>query len=210
MFLLTAFEVLLARYTGETDLCIGSPIAQRPRVESEDLIGFFLNILALRTDLSGDSSFQEILRRVRATTLEAFEHQDAPFERIVEELRPSRQVSHHPLFQVAFVLQPPGNSLPALSRLKITSPAAQTRTSKFDLTLFFEETAGGLSATLEYATDQFDAATIERMLESLELLLAGAVANPETPLSRLPILNAADRQRMLVEWNRHGAANFPQ
>ena len=209
MFLLTVFEALLVRHTGETDLCIGSPIAQRSRVETEDLIGFFVNILALRTDISGDPSFREILRRVRTTTLEAFEHQDAPFEKVVEDLHPVRQTSHHPLFQVAFVLLPTASGLPALPGLEITSVPPPTETSKFDLTLFFEDTGEGLRAMMEYATDQFEAGTIERMLESLELLFDGAVAQPDIPLSRLPILSAADRERVLVEWNRTECP-FPQ
>jgi amino acid adenylation domain-containing protein len=202
MFLRTVFQALLVRYTGETDICIGSPIAQRPRVETEGLIGFFLNTLALRTDFSGDPSFREQLRRVRATTLEAFEHQDASFDKVVEELHPMRQAGHHPLFQVAFVLQPAGSDTPALAGLETTSALPQTQTSKFDLTLFFEETGGALRAMMEYATDQFDAGTIERMLESLELLCEGVVAQPDVPLSRLPILSASDRERVLVEWNR--------
>jgi amino acid adenylation domain-containing protein len=201
MFLLTVFNALLVRYTGETDFCIGSPIAQRTRIETEKLIGFFLNMLALRTDFSGDPSFREMLRRVRATTLDAFGHQDVPFEKLVEELHPMRQASHHPLFQVAFVLLPAGGGPPVLPGLEITSAPPQSQTSKFDLALFFEETGGSLRVMMEYATDQFDAATIERTLESLELLFDGAVSQPDVRLSRLPILSASDRQRVLVDWN---------
>jgi amino acid adenylation domain-containing protein len=201
MFLLTVFEMLLVRYSGETDLCIGSPIAQRNRVETESLIGFFLNIMALRTDCSGDPSFRELLRRVRATTLEAFEHQDAPFEKIVEELRPQRQTSHHPIFQVAFVLQPAGGGSPALPGLEVTTVPLETHTAKFDLSLFFEDTGSALRATMEYATDQFDSETVTRMLESLELLFEGALVDPDAPLSRLPVLSASERERILVEWN---------
>ena len=202
MLLLSAFNALLARYSGEADLCVGSPIAQRSRVETEGLIGFFLNMLALRTDLAGDPTFREILHRVRATTLEAFEHQEVPFEKVVEELHPARHLSHHPLFQVAFVLQPAGGAPPTLPGLTVEPVAVPVATSKFDLTLFVAETAGGLRAKLEYSTDQFDAGTIERLLASFELLLQGAVADPTTLLSQLPILDAAERQRVLVDWNR--------
>ena len=202
MLHLAAFKALLARYTGETDVCVGSPIAQRPRVETEGLIGFFLNMLALRTDLAGDPSFRDLLRRVRATTLEAFEHQDVPFEKIVEELHPARNLSHHPLFQVALVLQPPGGDPPQLPNLQIEHIAVPVTTSKFDLTLFVGETADGVCVKMEYSTDQFDAATIDQMLGSLELLLRGAIENLETPLSRLSILDPTERQRLLVEWNQ--------
>ena len=202
MLLLGGFKALLARYTGESDLCVGSPIAQRSRVETERLIGFFLNMLALRTDLAGDPAFREILHRVRATTLEAFEHQEVPFERVVEEIHPARHLSHHPLFQVAFVLQPSGGPPPSLPGVEIEPVAVPVTTSKFDLTLFIAESAEGLRAKFEYSTDLFDADTIGRLLASLEMMLAGAVADPATRLSQLPILDATERQRVLVDWNR--------
>ena len=198
---LAAFKALLARYSGETDICIGSPIAQRPNVETEKLIGFFLNMLALRSDLSGNPDFRELLRRVRSTVLEAFQHQDAPFEKIVEDLDPSRTLSHQPLFQIAFVLLPAGGTLPAFAGATVVPLTVPVTTAKFDLTLFIEETPGGLRAMLEYSADQFDATTADRMLESLELLLEGIVADPSTPLSRLPILSVAQRQRILTEWS---------
>ena len=201
MLFLAAFQALLARCTGTHDLCTGSPIAQRSRVETEGLIGFFLNTLALRSDLAGDPSFDEILRRVRATVLGGFEHQDVPFEKIVEELHPARHPCHHPLFQTAFVLQPGGGNPLALAGLAAEPIAVPMTTSKFDLTLFVAESGEGFRAKIEYSTDQFDAATIERMLASFELLLKGAVAAPDTPLSRLPILDTAEQQRLLVECN---------
>ncbi|MEO6738974.1 MAG: condensation domain-containing protein, partial [Chthoniobacteraceae bacterium] len=198
---LTAFKALLARYCGETDICIGSPIAQRPNVESESLIGFFLNMLALRSDFSGDPDFRELLRRERSVVLDAFRHQDVPFEKIVEELHPVRDLSHHPVFQIAFVLQPPGETVPAFAGTTVSPLPPLVTTAKFDLTLFVEETRDGMRAMMEYSTDQFDAATVERMLESLELLLAGIATDPGTPLSRLPILNAAQQNRILTEWS---------
>ncbi len=201
VFTLAAFKALLARHCGEADICLGSPIAQRPNVESEKLIGFFLNMLALRTDLSDDPDFRELLRRERATVLDAFRHQDVPFEKIVEELHPSRDLSHQPIFQIAFVLQPSGDTAPAFAGASVTPLPPQVTTAKYDLTLFIEETGEGLRAMMEYGTDQFGAATVDRMLESFELLLAGIVADPSTPLSRLPILSAVQRTQILSEWS---------
>ncbi len=201
MLLLAGFKTLLARYTGETDLCIGSPITQRSHVETEPLIGFFVNMLALRTDLAGDPTFREILQRVRATSLDAFEHQDVPFEKIVEELNPTRHLSHQPIFQVAFVLEPTGDVPPSLPGLTIEPVKVPGSTAKFDLTLTVAESADGLRAKLEYSTDLFDAATIDRLLISFELLLKHAADDPATHLSRLPILDPAERERLLVEWN---------
>ena len=203
LFVLTlaAFKALLARHCGETDICIGSPIAQRPNVETEKLIGFFLNMLALRSDLSGDPDFRELLRRERATVLDAFRHQDVPFEKIVEELHPSRDLSHQPVFQIAFVLQPSGDTAPAFPGTSVIALPPPVSTAKYDLTLFIEETGDGMRAMMEYSTDQFEPATVDRMLESLELLLARIVADPSTPLSRLPILSAAQRAQILTEWS---------
>ena len=203
LFILTlaAFKALLARYCGETDICIGSPIAQRPDVETETLIGFFLNMLALRSDLSGDPSFRELLRRVRSTVLDAFQHQDVPFEKIVEDLHPSRALSHQPIFQIAFVLLPSDGALPTFAGATVLPLTVPVTTAKFELTLFIEETPGGMRAMMEYSTDQFDAATADRMLGSFELLLGGIVADPAAPLSRLPILGATERHRILTEWS---------
>ncbi|MEO6738975.1 MAG: condensation domain-containing protein [Chthoniobacteraceae bacterium] len=203
LFILTlaAFKALLARYSGETDLCIGSPIAQRPNVETERLIGFFLNMLALRSDVSGDPDFRELLRRVRATVLDAFQHQEVPFEKIVEELHPSRGLSHQPIFQIAFVLLPSDTTVPTFAGATVISQAVPITTAKFDLTLFIEETGEGMRAMMEYSADQFDATTADRMLESLELLLEGIVEDPSTPLSQLPILGAEQRERILTEWS---------
>ena len=201
IFTLAAFKALLARYSGETDICIGSPIAQRPNVESECLLGFFLNMLALRSDLSGNPDFRELLRRERATVLGAFQHQDVPFEKIVAELHPSRDLSHQPIFQIAFVLQPPGDTTPAFAGTTVVPLPPTITTAKFDLTLFIEETHDGMRAMMEYGTDQFDAATADRMLESFELLLAGVTADPSTQLSRMPIVSTTQQERTLTEWS---------
>ena len=203
LFILTlaAFKALLARCSGETDICIGSPIAQRPNVETEALIGYFLNMLALRSDLSGDPDFRELLRRERATVLDAFQHQDVPFEKIVEELHPTRSLSHQPIFQIAFVLMPTDETAPAFAGATAVPFTVPVTTAKFDLTLFIEETRDGMRAMMEFATDQFDPTTADRILESLELLLDGATADPSTPLSHLPILSAMQRARILTEWS---------
>ena len=201
MLLLASFKALLARYCGECDICIGSPIAQRSRIETEGLIGFFVNMLALRTDLVGDPTFREILHRVRATTLEAFEHQDVPFEKVVEDLNPARHLSHQPIFQIAFVLEKADTEMPKLADLTIEPVRIPGTTAKFDLTLTIVESAEKTRTQLEYSTDLFDAATIDRLLNSLDLLLRGAVAEPNTRLSRLPILDPAERAQLLTEWN---------
>ncbi len=198
---LSAFKALLARWSGETDICLGSPIAQRPNVETEALIGYFLNTLALRSDLAGDPTFRELLRRERATVLDAFQHQDVPFEKIVAELHPVRNQSHQPIFQIAFVLMPTDSTVPVLGDAVVVPQPVPVSTAKFDLTLFIEETPAGMRTLLEFSADQFDPATAERMLESFALLLGGIVADPATSLSRLPILSDAQRKKILGEWS---------
>ncbi|HEX8148210.1 MAG TPA: amino acid adenylation domain-containing protein [Pyrinomonadaceae bacterium] len=200
MTLLAAFLTLLARYTGQGDLAVGSPTAGRSRLELEGLIGFFVNTLVLRADASDDPSFLELLGRVKAAAIEAHDY-EVPFEKLVEELRPERSLSHQPLIQVMFALQntaAPSLELPGLS---VSSYAVETASSRFDLTLSMVETPGALSATVEYSADLFDAATAGRMLESFETLLRGVVADPRRRISRLPLLPGEERRRLLSEWN---------
>jgi len=201
MTLLAAFQTLLYRYTGQEDIIVGTPIAGRNQVEAEGLIGFFVNTLALRTYLSGNPSFQELLGRVREVALGAYAHQDLPFEKLVEELQPGRDRSRTPLFQVMFVLQNTPTSALELPGLTVNSLNLDSGTAKFDLTLFIMETAQGLRASLEYNTDLFKAATITRMLGNFQTLLEGIVANPQQRLSDLPLLTAAEKHQLLVEWN---------
>ena len=201
MMLLGAFEVLLHRYTGQDDIVVGTPIAGRNRPEIEGLIGFFVNTLVLRTDLSGDPTFRELLGRVRGVTLGAYDHQDLPFERLVEELQPERNLSHNPLFQVAFAFQDAYASALHLPGLTATPVKVDTATALFDLTLFVEEHARGLRLVLEYNTDLFDAATIARMMGHFQTLLEGIVANSDRRLSGLPLLTDGERSQLLVEWN---------
>ncbi len=202
MTLLGAFQVLLSRYAGTDDVVVGSPIAGRTRRETEDLIGFFLNTLVLRADLSGDPTFGELLRRVRAATLGAYEHQDVPFERLVEELAPQRNLSHAPLFQVMFALR--GAEVPegGLPGVEMEALGAEGGTSKFDLTLSMAAHADGLAAGLEYNTDLFDRGTVRRMLDHLGRVLEQVAAHADRPLSALELLGDAERRQVLEEWNR--------
>ena len=201
MLLLAAFKVLLYRYTGQTDLVVGTPIAGRTRAEVEPLIGFFVNTLALRTDLSADPSFVELLGRARETCLGAYAHQDVPFERLVEELQPERSLAHAPLFQVMFGLQNTPQAETRLPGVTLSQFEVERATAKYDLTLMMAEGEGGLSASFEYSTDLFDATTIRRMSDNFGVLLAGVAADPGRRLSELPLLTNEERRRLLVEFN---------
>ncbi len=200
MTLLAAFKALLYRYSGQDDIIIGSPIANRNRVEIEALVGFFVNTLVLRTDLSGNPRFRELIDRVREVALEASAHQDLPFEKLVDELQPERDLSRTPLFQVVFVMQStPGQTL-ELPGLTLTPLEVEGETTKFDLILAIRETASGLIGQVSYNTDLFDDSTISRMLGHYRTLLAAAVARPELRLSDLPLLTEAERHQLLT-WN---------
>jgi amino acid adenylation domain-containing protein len=200
MTLLAAFQTLLYRYTGQKDIVVGSPIANRNRTEIEGLIGFFVNTLVLRTSFSGNPTFKELLAQVRETALGAYAHQDLPFEKLVEELQ-QRSLSHSPLFQVMFVLQnAPGESL-NFERLSVSRLGIGAKTAKFDLTLSMSESVDGLKGSLQYNTDLFDAETIIRMLGHFRVLLEGVVANPNQRLARLPVLTQAEQHQLLVDWN---------
>ena len=209
MTLLAAFEALLHRYSGQDDIVVGTPIANRNRAETEGVIGFFVNTLALRTDLGGDPTFRELLRRVRAVALGAYDHQDLPFEELVEALRPARSLSHTPLFQVLFSLQDAPRETLSSAGVTLEPMEIATSTTKFDLTLSMAQTGHGLRGTLEYNTDLFDAATIERMIGHFKTLLAGAAAEPQKRLSELPLLAPEERHQLLVGWNAT-ATDYPR
>ena len=209
MTLLAAFKVMLYRYTGQEDVIVGTPIANRHRQELEGLIGFFVNTLAMRTDLSGDPTFRELLRRVRETALGAYGHQDLPFEYLVEQLQPERNLSHSPLVQVVFVLQNTPERKAELPGLLVTPLKYEAETAKFDLTLYFDELGSELQGTFEYNTDLFDADTIKRMAGHLRTLLEGVVADPSRRISELPLLTEAERRRLLLEWN-DTRADYPR
>ena len=201
MTLLAAFNTLLARYTGTDDIVVGTPIAGRNRTEIEGLVGFFVNTLAMRTDMSGDPDFIEVLRRVRRTALGAYAHQEIPFEKLVEELQPDRDTSHPPLFQVLFVLQENLSDHIAFHELEVTPLDFELGSSKFDLSLFMVEFPEGLTASIEYNTDLFDAATIERLLQHFETLLRAIIANPAQPITQLPLLTSAERKLVIRDFN---------
>ncbi len=202
MTLLAAWQLLLARHAGQDDVVVGSPIAGRTRAETEGLIGFFVNMLALRADLSGDPPFAELLRAVRETTLEAYRHQDLPFERLVEELGVERSLAHTPLFQAVFSLENNERSELRLGSASLEPLGTGEAPAKFDLTLSMAEAEdGGMAARLEYAAALFDPATAARMAERFAALLRGIAADPDARLSRLPLMSAAERRRVLEEWN---------
>jgi amino acid adenylation domain-containing protein len=208
MVLLAAFQIMLYRYSGQTDIAVGSPIANRTRSEIEPLIGCFVNTLVLRADLSGNPTFHALARRVRELTQAAYAHQDLPFEKLVEELNPERNTSHTPLFQAMFVLQNAPIATQAVADLTLTPIIFDPGVAKFDLTLVITEQADGLSAVFEYATDLFDAPTIVRMQRHLHTLLAGIVAAPDQTIADLPLLTAAERTQILLAWN-DSQASYP-
>ena len=201
MTLLAAFQTMLHRYTGQDDIVVGSPIANRNRREVEGLIGFFANTLALRTDLSGNPTFRELLGRVREVALGAYAHQDLPFEKLVEELQPERDLSRNPLFQVMFSLQQDLISSLEFSGLSSKPLKLERGVARFDLTLTMIEDEEGLRAVLQHNTDLFDDASMTRMLGHWQTLLEGIVADPDKRLLELSILIEKERQQLLVEWN---------
>lgn len=209
MVLLAAFYALLHRYTGQTDLIVGTPIANRNRPEVQNLIGFFLNTLALRVPVVGEVTFAGLLAQVRQAALEAFANPDVPFEKLVEALQPTRDLSYHPLFQVMFVYQQHTGAPFTLPGVSVEPLFIDGGVSKFDVTLFAVETEHGLEVGVEYASDLFDAPSIERLVSHFETLLRGAVAQPRQPVAQLPLLPAAEREQLLVQWN-HTQLDYPR
>ncbi len=209
MTLVAAFQVLLHRYSGQDDIVIGTPTFGRNRLELEGLIGFFVNTLVLRTDLSGNPGFRELLAQVREVTVGAYANQDIPFEKLVEALHPQRDFSRNPLFQVMFVFQNIPDSSLQLQGMTSELLQVSNGTTQFDLTLELTETAQGLAGRVEYATDLFEAATIERLIGHFRTLLEGIIAQPDARLSELPLLTEAERRQLLVDWN-DTAAWFPR
>jgi amino acid adenylation domain-containing protein len=201
MTLLAAFKTLLYRYTNQSDLVIGFPIANRRFVELEGLIGFFANTLVLRSDLSGNPTFRELLGRIRDNALTAYEYQDLPFEKLVEEVHPQRDLSRNPLFQVAFQLRNYPDQLVQIAGLTAEPIELRSGIAKFDLSLAMKETADGLSAEFEYKVDLFESASIERMFGHLEMLLQSIAADPGRRLSELTLLTEPERRQLIVEWN---------
>jgi surfactin family lipopeptide synthetase A len=201
MTLLGAFYVLLYRYSGQEDIVVGTPVAQRNRPEIEDLIGFFVNTLLLRTQLSGDLTFRELLRQAREVSLGAFAHQDLPFEKLVEELHPQRSLGHSPLFQVMLDLQNAPMEPGQIGGLRLSLVPVEMETAKFDLTLTLSQTDGGLDSALEYSTELFDEVTARRMVANFLMLVEGIADNPDTKIDLLPLLTEEEKQQLLMEWN---------
>lgn len=211
MLLLAIFKVLLSRYTGQHDILVGTPVAGRNRSEVEQLVGFFINTIVLRTDLSGNPTFREVVGRVREVGLGAFAHQELPFEKIVEELHPQRDLSHTPVFQVMFGLQNTPVDALDFPELTIKAMEIDNQTAKFDLTLDLQELPGGLLGWFEYSTDLFSADDMVRMTGHFLTLVEGVVKNPDQRIAELPLLTEDERRQQLLEWNATTAdyANLP-
>ncbi len=209
MTLLAAFALLLSRYSRQNDIVIGSPIANRNRQEIEPLIGLFINTLVLRVDLENNPTFSELLERVQQMSLDAYAHQDLPFEQLVEALQPQRSLSHHPLFQVMFVLHNAPTPTLELPELTLTPLERERTVAKFDLTLSMSETDTGLIGIWEYNSDLFEADTIARLVGHFPRLLTAIVAHPQQTVGQFPLLSEAERHQLLVEWNQT-QAEYPQ
>ena len=208
MTLFAGFNALLSRYTGQHDIVVGTPTANRNRPETEDIIGYFANTLVLRTDLTGDPNFLEILRRVRETALDAYSHQDVPFEKLVEELNPSRSLSHNPLFQVMFSLQNTRRQAFELVDLELQPLEGTIVNTKFDLSMFLHETTRGIRGRIEYSTDLFEPAMIDRIADHYTRLLDTAVENSALALSHLPLQSESEVEQTVLGWNAT-AVDYP-
>lgn len=206
MLLLAAFKTLLLRYTGQTDLCVGTPVANRTRIETESLVGFFVNTLVVRTDLSGNPRFTEILGRVREGVLGAQAHQEVPFEQVVEALQPVRNLSHSPLFQVMFALQNTPLQALEIAGLDVQPMEVESGASAFDLTLTIAEGEQGLEGAVEYCIDLFEDTTIQRMIEHWQMVLKEVVQAPGGRVGEIGVLTASERQVVLSDWNATQAA----
>ncbi|MDJ0728707.1 MAG: amino acid adenylation domain-containing protein [Crocosphaera sp.] len=208
MLLLTIFNLLLSRYSRQNDLCIGSPIANRSHPQTEELIGFFANTLVLRSYIKSEQTFLEFLQQTRQICLDAYQHQDIPFELIVEQLKPVRSLSYNPIFQVMFAVENNENGELNLPKLKIEWVEATYPFSKFDLSLLAIESDGQLNCTWEYATDLFELSTIKQMAERWQVLLQEIISNPQQKIATIPWLTKTDKQQLKI-WNQTNK-NYPQ
>lgn len=211
MTMLAAFQLLLSRLSAQEDVVVGSPIANRNKAEIKGLIGFFLNTLVFRTNLSKNLTFRELLHRVQEVALEAYMNQDFPFEKLVEELQPRRDLSHNPLFQVMFVLEESTETIHSLAGLATTPFIIEhNNTTKFDLTLFVNVTDKGLLTQWEYSTDLFDDSTIRRFAGHYQTLLENVVVNPDLPIAEVPIMSSEERQQLIIDWNDTTTESLPE
>ena len=210
MMLLAAFNVLLRRYTGQDDLVVGTPVANRTHHELEPLIGFFVNLLPLRARFTGDPTFRAYLHELRASTVQAFAHQDMPFDKLVEDLHPDRTLGHTALFQVFFTLQKEWeNSIQLGPDLLVTPLAIERGTSQYDLSLYAQTSRDGLRLAFEYSADLFERETISSMLAHFGRLLEGIVADPDRRLWELPLFSEAERPQMVARFNP-GPREYPR
>ncbi|HEY0639758.1 MAG TPA: amino acid adenylation domain-containing protein, partial [Pseudonocardiaceae bacterium] len=210
MALLASFTALLGRYTGTDDIVVGTTVANRDRQEVEDLVGFFVNTLVLRTDLSGDPTFEELLSRVRGTTLDAYAHQDVPFEKLVEVLRPHRSLSHPPLVQVLFDLQNLAREPLRLAGLRTRTVDLEQRAARFDLVVSMIEDTGGLHTEIQYNSDLFDGSTVRRLLTHWRRLIDQVLATPARPVGSLSLLSDGEHRQVVAGWNRTARATPPR
>jgi len=208
MTLLAAFQTLVWRHTRQDEIVIGAPIANRTRKETESLVGFFVNTLVIRTAITPDMTFRELLRSVKQTTLAAYSHQDLPFEKLVEELQPERSLSHNPLFQVTLSLQNIPHAL-GLGNFVVDPMGFDASTTRLDLEAYFWDLPERLEGEFVYSTDLFDRTTIQRLLQRFQILLEGIVSKPDCRIFELPLLTATERHQLLVEWNDHHR-EYPQ
>jgi amino acid adenylation domain-containing protein len=211
MVLTAAFQALLSRLSGQKDVLLGTPVEGRTHPETEGLIGYFTNTLILRTDFSGDPTVEYLLMQVKECVLAAYDNRDLPLDQLVAELRPERDLSRQPLFQVDFVFQDQNSDIEAfkIPGLKVSSVRAEQRTAKFDLELSLSDTGTELKGGFEYATDLFERETIERLIGHFKTLAEAVVADPQRPIGDLPLMGEAERRRLLVEWNET-AAPYPR
>ena len=206
MTLLAAFQTLLYRYSGQTTVCVGTPIANRNRQEISDLIGFFVNTLVMRAELSGDISFDDLLISVKEAALGAYAHQDLPFEQLVEALEPERSLSHSPLFQVMLAVQNAPREKLELEGLTLTPVKVELKSARFDITVLVKDIEQGVMATIEYNTDLFDAVTIERILSHYHRLLDSVATNASQRLGEIVLLDEQEREHLLIDLNETEAS----
>ena len=210
MTLLAAFQVLLFRYSGQSDILVGSTVSNRDRAETKDLIGLFVNNLVFRSNVTAQQTFEQFLQQVKTTALSAYSHKDVPFEQVVETLQPQRTLSHSPLFQVMFVLQNAPTAALELEDVTLSPLPAQLDTAQFDLTLEMHESEAGLMGRWTYNRDLFESATIERMAGHFETLLGAMVSDVSQPIGTLPMLSSSEQTQLLVEWNDTAVASYPR
>jgi non-ribosomal peptide synthetase component F len=207
MVLLAVFDVLLYRYTYQPDIVVGTAIANRNRSETEPLMGFFVNMLVMRTDMNGNPSFRELLDRVKQLTLAAYQHQDVPFEQVIEMLQPQRSLNRSPLYQVEFTLQNAPLEPLETRDLTFTPVNVQPDSSETDFNLIMSESKNGLAGEIIYSTDLFDAATIERMADHFQTLLQGVVEAPQRRIDELSLTTNTEAQSLLAQWG--GGSSVP-